>query len=156
MKVFGMFVLLVFLLSSLSNLCLPCWWICRRPFSRAASQNKDETATSKKDDDEGDNWDLPEGDIPNWFTPALCCLRPSCLWFQELFCFFHVAVTPVCEVLSMLHVFAVLSQSLFTLIISILLVHRLWNLCLLGELMKSFEGTLGIRSCEKSILMGDH
>ncbi|KAK3413011.1 hypothetical protein EUGRSUZ_I01653 [Eucalyptus grandis] len=36
----------------------------RRPFSRAASQNKDETATSKKSNDEGDNWDLPEEDIP--------------------------------------------------------------------------------------------
>ncbi|KAI6700841.1 hypothetical protein NL676_015165 [Syzygium grande] len=36
----------------------------RRPFSRAPPQNKDETATSKKNDDEGDNWDIPDEAIP--------------------------------------------------------------------------------------------
>ncbi|KAF1877439.1 hypothetical protein Lal_00040154 [Lupinus albus] len=35
----------------------------RRPFQKTAVPNKDGFPTKKGDDDDDDNWDLPEGDI---------------------------------------------------------------------------------------------
>ncbi|KAL8551335.1 hypothetical protein ACS0TY_000427 [Phlomoides rotata] len=36
----------------------------RRPFQRTGPPDREETSNIKKQDDDGDNWDLPEGTLP--------------------------------------------------------------------------------------------
>lgn len=60
----GLLNSLVLLLTMIMDSDILSCFMTRRPLSRPSQQNREEDSLAKRDEDEEDNWELPEGDLP--------------------------------------------------------------------------------------------